>query len=945
MDFKEELRLIESKEAKLNELKKTPKENASEIYQLLLDIRSSYKACILFDVTSSVSPQDKVLSKELDGSLWRSCFYKQIEEYRKSIKNTTLVIDNGTNDNNNLQLIDKARGHLAKLTSALIRMLSESIQFYMELLKELENSYIRKSTSRISTSIFKCLLYLGDLSRYYTAHGGREGGNSNPDKCDFSTAQNYYDRAYRVLPASGNPHNQLAMLATQTKQEFVACYYYCRSTLCQQPFNNGLVNLSSVFEANKKLFITIHGNESIPSILLDANTNAKAGPSVSKAEASKAVDIKMKSFFVGFIRLQGIVFEVNKSISLANDISEIQPLNISQYDTLRDHLFSEFEELLLFSQFGDGFFCQMLSILLFTVQFSSNTHKAFSEKNYGQISESKSMTQLSSLITLYGFLKKIVAITVRIVNSKDNKEKYKRSLFSKYLTFPSLFSEWYVNTNNYNYNNGDKSKNESRSSSIASPRQRPVATSMEINSDVSFSAAASFPPSLCGDPLLVSSERKTFVSVRSSLSLLLDIPNLRSGQPISPKYQLVPMREHMELRGYAPFMPHIEKYFAGFDNITNSVVLPSEEDCISRKFQNIQEFLLTPSPKSDDEEAKITKIGSQTELSKKLLQSSSNNNSKAKISFKVKHSSNSNFKDNTNSPPVLVMSKSNSYSDAMVQSSYEDPTPVDSVFTGLSSLNSMDLPASETAEANLPASDGPNGSKTNQIQETFDGSNRVEDLWNSLTKSGVQSTINTTASSELTTIQPDEDDEVDEEMFEYRPVTSRFVFSSAEASSEVDVDRTGKSMFGRTVSQDELLGGISSHNVLRDPFSNSGNNFEQLNSVAGSNLEPLPSSFFFDSLINSSDSIQFGRNNGETFYPPFSSLSAHTAANMMPTHPHQQQQQLSSHLYGAVENSVAAPPPGLPPPGLGGSASNKNKIGNGYFVESFKTENPFFSEY
>lgn len=59
-------------------------------------------------------------------------------------------------------------------------------------------------------------------------------------------------QALAVLPTSGNPHNQLAVLATYTDAECVSVYRYCRSLMIENPFQTAHENLTLLFEKNKQ---------------------------------------------------------------------------------------------------------------------------------------------------------------------------------------------------------------------------------------------------------------------------------------------------------------------------------------------------------------------------------------------------------------------------------------------------------------------------------------------------------------------------------------------------------------------------------------------------------------------------------------------------------------------------------------------------------------------
>ncbi len=56
-------------------------------------------------------------------------------------------------------------------------------------------------------------------------------------------AGDYYRQSLQLIPDSGNPHNQLAVLATYTDDDFEAIYHYFRSLAVSNPFVTAKDNL------------------------------------------------------------------------------------------------------------------------------------------------------------------------------------------------------------------------------------------------------------------------------------------------------------------------------------------------------------------------------------------------------------------------------------------------------------------------------------------------------------------------------------------------------------------------------------------------------------------------------------------------------------------------------------------------------------------------------
>lgn len=70
-------------------------------------------------------------------------------------------------------------------------------------------------------------------------------------KPEWQRASHYYRLAARVLPRSGNPHNQLAVMAVMAGEELRAMYHYARSLCVGLPFLTARENLLLLFEQNR----------------------------------------------------------------------------------------------------------------------------------------------------------------------------------------------------------------------------------------------------------------------------------------------------------------------------------------------------------------------------------------------------------------------------------------------------------------------------------------------------------------------------------------------------------------------------------------------------------------------------------------------------------------------------------------------------------------------
>jgi hypothetical protein len=78
-----------------------------------------------------------------------------------------------------------------------------------------------KQYDQLTNAVYRCLLYLGDLSRYNFELSGFCSSSSLDISCrykelysenehkDFTDSVRFYERAALIMPSSGNPHNQV----------------------------------------------------------------------------------------------------------------------------------------------------------------------------------------------------------------------------------------------------------------------------------------------------------------------------------------------------------------------------------------------------------------------------------------------------------------------------------------------------------------------------------------------------------------------------------------------------------------------------------------------------------------------------------------------------------------------------------------------------------------
>lgn len=109
------------------------------------------------------------------------------------------------------------------------------------------------------TSIHRCLVFLGDLARYASqaapkaaaVTAGSSTAANTAAKAEWSKAIGFYRMAAHVLPRSGNPHNQLAVMAFMSGDELKAAYHYARSLSVHVPFMTARENLLQLLQTNR----------------------------------------------------------------------------------------------------------------------------------------------------------------------------------------------------------------------------------------------------------------------------------------------------------------------------------------------------------------------------------------------------------------------------------------------------------------------------------------------------------------------------------------------------------------------------------------------------------------------------------------------------------------------------------------------------------------------
>ncbi|KAK7400593.1 hypothetical protein VNO78_11803 [Psophocarpus tetragonolobus] len=224
----------------------------SDVHVLYHNIRSSYERVILNNHTHSEL-------QEVEYSLWK-LHYKHIDEFRKIIKKSSGNAENKKSGMPKDGVVQMSNDNIQAFKS----FLSEATEFYQTLIVKLRKHYgvleeaLFRKKGCVSTFIepesmlkcqylcHRCLVCMGDLTRYKQHYE-----NLDTQKQNWSVSATHYLEATRIWPDSGNPQNQLAVLATYIGDDFLALYHCVRSLAVKQPFPDAWDNLILLLERNR----------------------------------------------------------------------------------------------------------------------------------------------------------------------------------------------------------------------------------------------------------------------------------------------------------------------------------------------------------------------------------------------------------------------------------------------------------------------------------------------------------------------------------------------------------------------------------------------------------------------------------------------------------------------------------------------------------------------
>ncbi|XP_057983080.1 nonsense-mediated mRNA decay factor SMG7-like [Malania oleifera] len=392
-------------------------------------MRENYEAIILEDHAFSEQ-------HEIEYALWQ-LHYKRIEELRAHF--TTALASTGPNASQSGKSSSSTRlDRITKIRSQFKAFLSEATGFYHDLMLKIrakyglplgyfsddsENQMVMAKDGNKSAetkkgliSCHRCLIYLGDLARYKGLYG--EGDSKVRD---FAAASSYYMQASSLWPSSGNPHHQLAILASYSGDELLAIYRYFRSLAVESPFSTARDNLIIAFEKNRQSYSQLHSEvksspvKSAP-IRMTGKARGKVGAKLpfkeNKTEASSieerssSTSETFKAFSIRFVRLNGILFTRTSLETFGEVFSMVR-------DDLLELLSSGPEEEYNFSSSATEsglLIVRLIAILIFTIH---NVNRETENQSYAEILQRSVLLQ-NAFTAIFEFMGHIIERCIQL---------------------------------------------------------------------------------------------------------------------------------------------------------------------------------------------------------------------------------------------------------------------------------------------------------------------------------------------------------------------------------------------------------------------------------------------------------------------------------------------------------------------------------------------------
>mmetsp|Transcript_52965 Transcript_52965/g.112532 ORF Transcript_52965/g.112532 Transcript_52965/m.112532 type:complete len:1005 (+) Transcript_52965:382-3396(+) len=382
----------------------------------------------LCEVLSEVILNDSQISHEHDavGRLWKNCFYGRINDIRSRIareKSRAKKRQAGGGE------VEAAKRMAADLDRQLKQFLKEAIQLYRYIVERYVRELMPLSQSQHSNgsdneeeerersvvvvaSLYRMHIHLGDLYRYSSQH---------------KLAEECYLKSAKLAPGTGNPFNQLAVVAQQSQDStsLIALYYYARSLMAaREPFETSRSNLVRLFESNGK-WLEEHSRDD------DARSRGIVSAPPSGVGSSKKAQQEWRQrertaanrkALARTVDLQWAFFRGVSLDGYADGRIDLEGLR-RKMAGLRETLGG----LIGQASFGEGLLCQVVSILAFSTLGAGNSGKLIAADGFcARRSKDPNWNEgivMANQALAFGFFLHVCAILARdadeVIGKKD----------------------------------------------------------------------------------------------------------------------------------------------------------------------------------------------------------------------------------------------------------------------------------------------------------------------------------------------------------------------------------------------------------------------------------------------------------------------------------------------------------------------------------------------
>lgn len=388
-------RLAKAKEIEtsLDTIAKASKRGSSTVFKAGAADEKSQQALRLqlCEVLSDVILNDSTLAHSHDaiGRLWKVCFYGRINDIRSRIMKEKSRAKKrqagGGGDAAGNGGAEAAKKMVGDLEKQLKQFLKEAIQLYRYIIERYVKELMPLSQSQASAlsdlsqqqederslviiaSLYRMHIHLGDLYRYSLSH---------------KQAEECYLKSATLAPGTGNPFNQLAVVAQQSQDSMtvVALYYYARSLMAtREPFETSRSNLVRLFESNRKWLDEHSRDEDVHSRgIVNVGSGTEGGGTTANSSMTKKAQKEWmnkertamnRKALARIVDLQWAFF---RGVSLDGTDGKIDLDGLKKKMALLEETLGD---LIGHASFSESLLCKLIAILAFSTLGASNGGK------------------------------------------------------------------------------------------------------------------------------------------------------------------------------------------------------------------------------------------------------------------------------------------------------------------------------------------------------------------------------------------------------------------------------------------------------------------------------------------------------------------------------------------------------------------------------------------